>query len=54
MTDGGDLGVKVYVGLFLVVNVLIMVNLLIALMLEDYHSLLQKSRALYLKWLLEI
>lgn len=54
MTHGGNAGLKIYIGLFLVINVLIMLNLLIALMLEDYNILIKKSRPLYLQWLLEI
>lgn len=52
MTQGGNSALKIYVGLFLVINILIMLNLLIALMLEDYNCILKRSRPLYLQWLL--
>ncbi len=45
---------KLAFGFFLIVNFLVMVNLLIAVLLEDYSSLSRSARPLYLRWLLRI
>ena len=54
MTSDGILYSKVLVILFMFVNALITTNMLIALMLEDYHFLSHNARPLYLRWALSI
>ena len=49
-----DLFSKVLVIFFMFVNALIMANLLIAVMFEDYTRLSNDARPLYLRWLLTI
>ena len=39
---------------FLIVNAILMLNLLIALLLEDYSMIKAQSRALYLRWLVSL
>ena len=45
---------KIVVTFFLVFNFLLMLNLLIAVMLEDYSRLSSSARTLYLRWLIQI
>ena len=45
---------KAMVVFFMLLNALIMVNMLIAVMLEDYALLSRNARPLYLRWLLSI
>ena len=54
MTSDGILYSKVLVILFMFVNALITTNMLIAVMLEDYHYLSHNARPLYLRWVLSI
>lgn len=39
---------------FLIVNAILMLNLLIALLLDDYSTIKSQSKPLYLQWLVSI
>lgn len=54
MIDDSIFYSKVAITFFLIVNFLVMLNLLIAVMLEDYSRLASSSRILYLRWLISI
>ena len=54
MTDPAIFYSKVAIAFFLLANTIVMLNLLIAVMLEDYSSLSSSSRTLYLRWLIQI